>query len=85
MDEHGEHRDLRDSSCRSVIPYVHGRDGCCIAVCCSSIGLTFFILMFAWPFIAEGHGKYNVTQGPTGGPGVVGSMRTRALPAWCSK
>jgi hypothetical protein len=22
-----------------------------------------------WPFIAQGHGKYNVTQGPTSGPG----------------
>jgi hypothetical protein len=42
-------------------------------------------LMFAWPLIAQGHDKCNVTQGPTGGPEVVGSSRTRALSAWCSK
>jgi hypothetical protein len=33
------------------------------------------------PFIVQGHDSYIVTQGPTGGPGVVGSLRTRALPA----
>ncbi len=26
MDEHGEHKDLRGSGRRSVIPYVHGRE-----------------------------------------------------------
>jgi hypothetical protein len=30
MNEHGEHRDLRGLSHRSVIPYVH-RSECCIA------------------------------------------------------
>jgi hypothetical protein len=54
-------------------------------VCCSSIGLALMILMFVWHFITQDHGEYNVTQGPTGGPGVVGSLRTRALPAWCSE
>jgi hypothetical protein len=57
----------------------------CITVCCSSIGLALLILTFAWHFIAQGHDKYNVTQGLTGGPGVVGSLCTRVLPAWCSK
>jgi hypothetical protein len=33
MDEHGEHRDLCGSNHRSIIPYVHERYGCCIAVC----------------------------------------------------
>jgi hypothetical protein len=47
--------------------------------------MDLLILVLVWPFIAQGHGKYNVTQGPTGGPGVVGSLHTRALPAWCSK
>jgi hypothetical protein len=32
-----------------------------IAVCCSSVGLTLLILTFVWPFISQGHGKYNVT------------------------
>jgi hypothetical protein len=33
MDEDGEHQDLRDSGHRSIIPYVHGRDECCITMC----------------------------------------------------
>jgi hypothetical protein len=56
-----------------------------IAVFCSSVGFTLVILTFVWPLIAQGHSKYNVTQGPTGGPGVVGSSRTQALPARCIK
>jgi hypothetical protein len=35
MDEHGEHRDLRDSDCWSIIPYVHRRMG----LYCSSLAL----------------------------------------------
>jgi hypothetical protein len=35
MDEHGEHPDLRGSSRRSVIPYVHGR----MELYCSSLTL----------------------------------------------
>jgi hypothetical protein len=60
-------------------------NGSYIAVCCSSVGIALVILTFAWPLLAQGHDKYNVTQGPKGCPGVVGSLRTRALPAWCSK
>jgi hypothetical protein len=60
-------------------------NGSCIAVCCSSVGFALVILTFAWPLIAQGHGKYNVTQGPTCGPEVVGSLRTQVLHAWCSK
>jgi hypothetical protein len=56
-------------------------NGSCITVCCSNIGFTLVILTLAWPLIAQGHGKYNVTQGPTDGPEVVESLRTRALPA----
>jgi hypothetical protein len=33
MDEHGELKELRGSGRRRVIPYVHERDECCIAVC----------------------------------------------------
>jgi hypothetical protein len=33
MDKHGEHKDLRNSGHRNVIPYVHRRAECCIAVC----------------------------------------------------
>jgi hypothetical protein len=36
-------------------------NGSYIAVCCSSVGLTLLILTFVWPFISQGHGKYNVT------------------------
>jgi hypothetical protein len=32
MKERGGHKDLRGSSHRSVIPYVH-EESCCIAVC----------------------------------------------------
>jgi hypothetical protein len=45
---------------------------------CSSVAFALVILMFVWPFIAQGHGKYNATQGPTGGPGVGESLCTRA-------
>jgi hypothetical protein len=31
--EYGEHRDLCGLGHRGVIPYVHGRDECCIVVC----------------------------------------------------
>jgi hypothetical protein len=33
MDEHGEHQDLCGLCHWSIIPYVHGRDECCITVC----------------------------------------------------
>jgi hypothetical protein len=56
-----------------------------MAVYCSSAGLALVILTFAWPFIVQDHDKYNVTQGPIGGPEVVGFMHTRALPTWCSE
>jgi hypothetical protein len=59
MDEHGEHRYLRGSGRRIVIPYVHGRDECCIIVCLLKSGLSLLkkslrILMSAQPFIAQG-------------------------------
>jgi hypothetical protein len=78
-------------------------NGSCIAVCCSSVDLAPVILMFVWPFIAQDHGKYNVTQARQVAPGWLdpyvlghylpavanddfnGSLRTRALPAWCSE
>jgi hypothetical protein len=42
--------------------------------------MDLLILAHAWPFIAQGHNKYNVTHGSTSGPRVVGSLRTRVLP-----
>jgi hypothetical protein len=47
-------------------------------VFCSSVAFALVILTFVWPFIAQGHGKYNATQDPTGGPGVGKSLCTRA-------
>jgi hypothetical protein len=57
----------------------------CIVVCCLSVGLALVILTFAWTFIAQDHVKYNVIQDSIGSLGVVGSLRTRALPIWCSE
>jgi hypothetical protein len=51
----------------------------CIAVCFSNVGFALMILTFVWSFIAQGHDKYNVTYDPTGGPRVIGSLRTKAL------
>jgi hypothetical protein len=56
-----------------------------MAVYYSSASLALVILTFAWPFIGQDHDKYNVTQGPIGGPEVVRFMHTRALPTWCSE
>jgi hypothetical protein len=36
----------------------------CIVVFCSSVGFALMILTFAWPLLAQGHDKHNVTQGP---------------------
>jgi hypothetical protein len=67
MDEHGEHRDLHGSGCRSVIPYVHERVGSCIAVYLlksrlSLLEVSLRILTSAQPFIAQGLGSYIVTR-----------------------
>jgi hypothetical protein len=80
-----EHRYFHDSGHWSVTPYIHRRDVCCIVVRCSSVRVSLRILTHVWPFIAQSHVNYTVTQGPTGGPGVVGSMCNRALLARSSK
>jgi hypothetical protein len=73
MDEHGRHKDLCDSSHRSVIPYVHRRT----ELYCSSLYEPepfLFSAHLKWrlpePFITQGQVVYNEPQGPTGGPGV---------------
>jgi hypothetical protein len=33
--------------------------------------LSLRILSHVWPFIAQRHGSYTVTLGPTGGPGIT--------------
>jgi hypothetical protein len=84
MDEHGEHRDLHGLDRRSIIPYVHGRDECCIVVCLIKSGLSLpnksmGILMSTQPFIAQGLGIYIETQGLTGGPGIVTTLHDKTL------
>jgi hypothetical protein len=85
MDEHGEYRDLRGSDRQSITPYIHERDVWCITMHCSSIRVSLRILTPVWPFIAQSHDSYIVTQGSTGGPRVVGSLCNRALLARSSK
>jgi hypothetical protein len=83
MDEHDKHRDLCGLD-RSVIPYLHCRDECCIVVCLVKSGLSLpnrsmGILMPTQPFIAQGLGIYIETQGLTGGPGVVTTLHDKTL------
>jgi hypothetical protein len=73
LGEHGEHEDLRDSDCLSVMPYVHGRT----ELYCDQICLAWaFFSPAPWkwrlsePFIAQGRTATMSPQGPTGGPGV---------------
>jgi hypothetical protein len=47
MDEHGEHQDLHSSGHRSVIPYIHGRDECCIAMCMLKSRLSLVVIGLA--------------------------------------
>jgi hypothetical protein len=74
MDEHDEHKDLHRSGRRSVIPYVHGRDGCCIVVCLLKSRLSLLevclpILTSTQPFIAQGLGSYIKTKAQQVAPG----------------
>jgi hypothetical protein len=87
MKEHSGYEDLHDSNSWSIISNVRGRMEVRrrMEVCCLSVGFVLVILTIAWPLIAKSHSKYNVTQDMTSGPGVVGFLRTRALPVWCSK
>jgi hypothetical protein len=67
MDEHGQHRDLHGSGHRSIIPYVHGRVGSCIAAYLFKSRLNLLevslrILTSAWPFIAQDLGSYIMTS-----------------------
>jgi hypothetical protein len=77
MDERGGHEDLRGSSHRSVIPYVHGRtelyysslrffDRESIFDPCEEVSTRSFYS--SWP------GSYNETRGRTGGPGVIETL-----------
>jgi hypothetical protein len=76
LDGRGGHEDLRGSSHRSVIPYVHGRT----ELYCSS--LPCLSLPFCPPreeeparvFYTSRSGSYIETQGPTGGPVVVETL-----------
>jgi hypothetical protein len=76
MNERGGHEDLRGSSRRSVIPYVHGRT----ELYCSSLYEPE--LFFSDPceevstrsFYSSRPGSYNETRGPTGDPEVVETL-----------
>jgi hypothetical protein len=79
IDEHDEHKYLCGSCHRSIIPYVHGGDECCIVVCLlksrlSLLEVSLMILTFARPFIAQGHDSYIASKSPTSGPGVVAAL-----------
>jgi hypothetical protein len=47
MDEHGEHQDLHSSGHQNVIPYIHGRDECCIAMCILKSRLSLVVIGLA--------------------------------------
>jgi hypothetical protein len=84
IDEHDEHKYLCGSCRRSIIPYVHGGDECCIVVCLlksrlSLLEVSLRILTSTRPFIAQGHDSYITSQGPTGGPGVVAALYDKTL------
>jgi hypothetical protein len=83
MDEHDEHLDLRGSGYRSIIPYVHGRDGCCITMCLlkSWLSLLKLSLQRACPdsvvapsFYSTMQGSYKKTRSPTCGPEVIETL-----------
>jgi hypothetical protein len=74
MDKHDEHRDLRGSSRWSVIPYVHERYECCIAVRLLKSSLSLLevgplILTSAQPFIAQGIDSYIESRARQVAPG----------------
>jgi hypothetical protein len=89
MDELGEHRDLYGSARQNVIPYIHREDVlyCYVfaQVWVVLVPKSLRILTSARPFIAQGYDSYIAIQGPTGGPGVIESLRDRALLARSSK
>jgi hypothetical protein len=81
-----KHEGLRGLGCRSIIPYDHGREGC-IAVCVVlfKAELNLSIPVICPDFYSSRSGSYSMTQSPTGGSGVVGSLYSRVLPARSSK
>jgi hypothetical protein len=77
MDERGGHEDLRDSGCRSVIPYVHRRTELYCAKACLARAFPFFDLseeVSTRSFYSSRLGSYNESRGPTGGPEVVETL-----------
>jgi hypothetical protein len=86
--EQDEHGGLRGLGYRSLIPYVHGRKSCiimCVALFKAELNLVS--LANCLVFYISRLGSYTVTQGPTGGPRVVGFLYRKTLPArsnkWC--
>jgi hypothetical protein len=70
MNEHGEHRDLRGSDHRSVIPYIYGSE-CCIA----GVGVVSSELVWSWGSI-----KWTCVEGG-GVQSRVARGSVRALPS----
>jgi hypothetical protein len=72
---HGRHDDLHGSCRQSVIPYVHEENVVLVSVwCCSSQKLNLVATIVHPAFYSSRPGNYTVTQGPTDGPKVAGSL-----------
>jgi hypothetical protein len=74
-----EHEDLRGSSRQSVIPYI------VVWVVLFKAKLNLVSPVIYLTFYSSRPGSYTVTQGPIGGPRVVGSLYSSALPGRNSK
>jgi hypothetical protein len=86
MQEQDEHEGLRDLDHRSIIPYVYRKElYYCVCVAQFKAELKLVAPIICLAFYSSRPSSYTMTQGLTGGPRVVGSLCSRALPARGSK
>jgi hypothetical protein len=70
---------------QSIIPYIHGRDGCCIVVCLLKSRLGLLEVSLVWSWSSKEHVRIRCLPDPFIAQGQVVTLRYRArqvAPRW---